>query len=134
MLRSVLALSLLTVSVTPTAEAETGYDLWLRYAPIADEGQRAVYARTLKSLVVESHSPTAEVTRAELERGLGKLLGAPLLIAPAVRADGALKAWRGRWTPSAIEPSPPSSAGRRMRLGPGGRSVWIIFAEPWKTA
>src|SRR5262245_37756067 len=75
-LRRILILTPLILALTTTTQADTGYDLWLRYAPISDESQRAACRRKLTSLVVEGHSPTADATRAELERGLGGLLGA----------------------------------------------------------
>jgi alpha-glucuronidase len=65
------------------AQAETGYDLWLRYAPVADARQRAAYREAATAVVVQD--PAAAAVRAELQRGLGGLLGAdvPAREAPA---------------------------------------------------
>ena len=68
------------------AHAESGYDLWLRYAPVENGQQRARYRASLKSIVVQGDSRTAALIRAELERGLGRMLGTPA--SPAARVQG----------------------------------------------
>ncbi|HEY7511514.1 MAG TPA: alpha-glucuronidase family glycosyl hydrolase, partial [Vicinamibacteria bacterium] len=73
------------------AAAETGYDLWLRYRPLADAAQREAYARHATAIVVQERTPAAEATRRELQRGLGGLLGRELPAADAPR-DGAVVA------------------------------------------
>ena len=77
---------------------EDGYDLWLRYRPIADpltyqmqEAARAGGVRAqLRQLVIAAGSPTLQAAREELQRGLGGLLGDTLPLAEAVSRDGAL--------------------------------------------
>jgi alpha-glucuronidase len=73
----VLAGCALMVALAPGGEvrAETGYDLWLRYAPVADSTQRAAYRRSAAAVVVPHGSPTSDVIAAELARGLTGLLG-----------------------------------------------------------
>nr|WP_231733858.1 MULTISPECIES: alpha-glucuronidase [unclassified Sphingomonas] len=51
------------------ARAEDGYWLWLRNAPLSDAAQHERVAVTL----IGSDSPTAELARAELQRGLAEL-------------------------------------------------------------
>ena len=69
------------------AAAEDGYELWLRYRPLADaaaQGQRARFAQ----LVAPASTPTQRAARDELLRGLGGLLGARVqsrLPAPVAR-------------------------------------------------
>src|SRR5439155_11135728 len=46
--------------------AETGYDLWLRYARLMDPIQRASYRQSAIAIVVQPRSPTSEVIAAEL--------------------------------------------------------------------
>jgi alpha-glucuronidase len=58
--------------------AETGYDLWLRYAAVEDPALRAAYRRAATAIVVSPGSETGEVIAAELTRGLTGLLGAPV--------------------------------------------------------
>ena len=67
-------LILASLAAAGRAQAETGYDLWLRYAPVADARQRAAYREAAAAVVVQD--PAAAVVRAELQRGLGGLLGA----------------------------------------------------------
>lgn len=50
------------------ASAETGYELWLRYRPVAA-------ARAVSALVAEGRSPAAGVVREELHRGLAAMRG-----------------------------------------------------------
>lgn len=54
---------------------EDGYDLWLRYRPVANPGRRREYERTLGRVVREGDSPLLRSAEAELERGLDGLLG-----------------------------------------------------------
>ena len=66
------------LSLAQPALAEDGYALWLRYAPLAAE-RRAAVAPHVRAIVAPA-SPSA-VTRsavAELQRGLGSLLGEPV--------------------------------------------------------
>ena len=54
--------------------AEDGYDLWLRYAPVQDEKLLKEYKNQIRGISVFGKSETAQVTREELSRGLSKLL------------------------------------------------------------
>jgi len=57
------------------AGAETGYDLWLRYAPVENAQRRAEYRSAFRSIVIHSETPTAQVIVVELERASRHLLG-----------------------------------------------------------
>jgi alpha-glucuronidase len=87
-----IALVALVALALPTAaaRAETGYDLWLRYRPLADPGQRAAYQKTAVALVASPTSATGKVIMAELQRGLRGLLSTDIPLAEAVTANGAL--------------------------------------------
>lgn len=69
--------------------AEDGYDLWLRYRPLAAE-QRAVYAPVTTQLVMSAPSPTLAAARDELVRGLSGLLSQPPASGNRVSAPGTL--------------------------------------------
>ena len=84
-----LALAVLLGFPGPAA-TETGYDLWLRYLPIADRTLRDAYRGTVTALVVSDASPTARITRGELRRGIKGLLGIDLPLAASVPGHGAL--------------------------------------------
>ncbi|WP_421739033.1 alpha-glucuronidase family glycosyl hydrolase [Caulobacter sp.] len=60
------------LAVAPVARAEDGHDLWLRYRPVEAS---AGYAPAAIAPVADT--PTLKVARAELERGLAGLIGAP---------------------------------------------------------
>src|SRR6185369_14901540 len=72
-----------------SARAETGYDLWLRYAPLPDAAQRA-YRQSVTALAAPAGSPTRDVIAAELGRGLKGLLGADVPRVDRPTAGGAI--------------------------------------------
>src|SRR5690606_11618763 len=74
---------------THSAVAEDGYDLWLRYQPLAAE-QRAVYAPATAQLVMPTPSPTLVAAKDELLRGLNGLLSRAPAAADRVSTAGAL--------------------------------------------
>lgn len=76
-----LAAGLLSATMTASAaRAEDGYDLWLRYRPLA-----AAQRPTVRSIAPTADTPTMKVARAELERGLGGLVGGvPVFDGPAI--------------------------------------------------
>ncbi|KRA61132.1 alpha-glucuronidase [Caulobacter sp. Root655] len=59
------------MSVASEVRAEDGYDLWLRYRPLA-----AAQRPAPRTIAPSADTPTLKVARAELERGLSGLLGA----------------------------------------------------------
>ena len=74
-----LAAILAVLFVASAAQAEDGYALWLRYAPL--EGVAAQRLRALSPAVVipqgDSDAPILRVAASELERGLASLMGQP---------------------------------------------------------
>jgi alpha-glucuronidase len=89
-MRTIAWLFLLSLSgVASTALAEDGYDLWLRYRPLPAESL-AAYRPQVSEIIQAEHSPTLDVARAELSRGLGGLLGflPPLSLHPG--RDGSI--------------------------------------------
>ena len=88
-LRVGLVLGLLMAAFPRSAQAETGYNLWLRYVPIENADRRSEYRTAARSIVVQGRTPTGALVRAELQRGLGQMLGATVPLAPRVQ-DGAV--------------------------------------------
>jgi alpha-glucuronidase len=83
-----LALAALALAGRPTsARAETGYDLWLRYRPLADGPQRTAYRATLTGILVESKTATGVIIANELTRGLGGLFGTAVPRVASLDAD-----------------------------------------------
>jgi len=66
-------LALAALGFAAAAQAEDGYDLWLRYRPLGKSAASS-YQAEATSVVSASHSATANVTRDELLRGLSGLL------------------------------------------------------------
>jgi alpha-glucuronidase len=92
----IAALALIALLAT-LAHAEDGYDLWLRYRPIADEATRAHY-RQVASEIVRPEAPephgspvtTLNLVQAELARGLSGLLDRPEPVVPSPTGDGSI--------------------------------------------
>jgi alpha-glucuronidase len=78
------------MALAVSLRAETGYDLWLRYAPLTDPGQRASYRRSATAIVVREGSSTSEAIASELGRGLRGLLGVDVPRVDRPQSDGAV--------------------------------------------
>jgi len=87
--RSAVVAVLLLAFWSQSARAEDGYDLWLRYRPLPPESAQG-YRRFASQLIAGSATPTQAAALAELQRGLGGLLGAPVPLAEKVAQDGAI--------------------------------------------
>jgi alpha-glucuronidase len=102
------------------ALAEDGYDLWLRYAPLAP-AESARVAENLKSIVApRERSPTLAAAVAELERGLSGLLGAPVRSSAGTPERGAVVLG----TPQSM----PSIASLELPLAELGDEGYVIRA------
>ncbi|WP_374470653.1 alpha-glucuronidase family glycosyl hydrolase [Phenylobacterium sp.] len=75
--------ALLAIFTAPAAQAEDGYDLWLRYRPL-DTAAAASYREAIGPVVAGGASPTLKAAADELRRGLGGMLGAPSASSPPV--------------------------------------------------
>jgi alpha-glucuronidase len=84
-----VVLAAIAICASEPARAEDGYDLWLRYRPLAESAKTALAGETV-TLVTGSHSPTLDAAQDELMRGLSGLLGAAPSTASAVDRDGAI--------------------------------------------
>jgi alpha-glucuronidase len=74
-------LLLLTLCLRPALAhpaPEDGYDLWLRYRPLASAAQTAARQQISAVSAPGLDGPTAEAALAELDRGLAGLLGKPV--------------------------------------------------------
>jgi len=76
-----LAAGLISASLTASAaQAEDGYDLWLRYRPLP-----AAQAPAARTIAPSADTPTLKIARAELRRGLDGLAGgAPVAGGPSI--------------------------------------------------
>ena len=86
---AIIALFVLLGSVT-AARAEDGYELWLRYRPVADATLLKQYRSSITGLLVSGESATAQATAAELTRGLRGLLDAAVPSVADASKDGTL--------------------------------------------
>jgi len=75
--------------LTPPVCAETGYDAWLRYAPL-DPAAAKQYARLPVAVFVSSGSPVLESAQAELVRGVRGMLGKTLHVESRMPAGDAI--------------------------------------------
>jgi alpha-glucuronidase len=82
MMRYRLHLAAALLAFTVPAGAETGYDLWLRFAPVSE--QRAEeYRSSAAAVIATGSSPTVAIAASELVNGIASMTGA----APAKVAD-----------------------------------------------
>lgn len=72
------------------AQAEDGYETWLRYPQVEDAKLRKTYQKNIRSLIVQSNTPTMAAAAAELQRGLSGLLGAPINSASSLNQNALL--------------------------------------------
>jgi len=70
----------------PSVRAETGYDAWLRYAPVNAEP----YSHLPAAVYTSSASPVQETTRRELVRGVRGMLGKTLRVESQLPAGDAI--------------------------------------------
>jgi len=68
------------------APNEDGYRLWLRYTP-APAAVVSQYRRSLRQVLVEGDSATADVIRREMATALASILGAPADAIPVVKSS-----------------------------------------------
>ena len=86
---AVLGIAATVAAASTPATAEDGYELWLRYHPVESQSI-APYRAAATQLVQGAASPTLDVARDELVRGLGGLLGNSPPIRSEVTEDGAI--------------------------------------------
>jgi alpha-glucuronidase len=110
-------------SARPTA-AEDGYELWLRYRPIADSALLAHYRASLGAIRVEGSSDTLRAAGDELRRGLAGLLGGPPLEAGDALPDGTLLAGTPSGSPLV------ASIDLRAGLARAGDEGFVLRAVP----
>ncbi|HXW07507.1 MAG TPA: alpha-glucuronidase family glycosyl hydrolase [Vicinamibacterales bacterium] len=72
----------------PALPAEDGYRLWLRYAPLAGDARQ--YAGSIRQVLVEGGTPTAQVLRTELADALSSMLGTKLPVGRETVTDGTI--------------------------------------------
>ena len=82
-------IALAALVVTGTAQAEDGYDLWLRYRPL-EKAALQQYRPAATAVVTASHSATAKATADELVRGLSGLLARKVAVSDGIRGSGAI--------------------------------------------
>ncbi|HEY0942838.1 MAG TPA: alpha-glucuronidase family glycosyl hydrolase [Steroidobacter sp.] len=119
--------------VTQPAVAEDGYDLWLRYQPLAAE-QRAPYTPATAQLVMPTPSQTLAVARDELLRGLNGLLSRTPASVEQVSTAGAILVGTPRSNPQIAQLqlglqvlSPGGYVIRRRNVG--GHSTLVVAAN-----
>lgn len=86
-LRRSLAVTLALFSAAGSAFAETGYDAWLRYRPIADDAARHAYRTHATTIAIDGQpAPILRAAAEELRAGLAGLTGQDVAIADAAEA------------------------------------------------
>jgi alpha-glucuronidase len=89
---SIASAVVLAVLAAGGARAEDGYELWLRYRPLASPGAIERARAAVTHVVMPTPSPTLRVAKDELARGLRGLLDTDVPLADTIERDGALVA------------------------------------------
>src|SRR5512145_2667459 len=129
MRRRILTL-LALLAVATGVRAEDGYDLWLRYQPLADERALEDGRARFRDIVVQGTSPTLEAARAELRRGLGGLLEREPVVAQALSRDGAILAGTPRESTALADLQLREDLGR---VGDEGFVIRSMRVAGWRT-
>src|SRR5258708_15084622 len=88
MLRALLPALAATLVGASNGEAETGYELWLRYRPPSNSALLVRYRTQVGYVVVRGSLPTLAAAREELERGLTGILGRTVSAEPTPSREG----------------------------------------------
>lgn len=107
---------LCAIGVPNQSQAETGYDLWLRYKPL-DSATQAHVSRHAQQLVVVEEDQTLSAATEELQRGLLGLTGKSPSVSRQISADGAILIGTART---------PAIAALNLPLGKVGREGYLI--------
>ena len=140
--RLATVLLLVLSMMLPPARAEDGSELWLRYRPLP-EAHAQTWRAAIEEVVYRSDTPTGAVIRAELQRGLGGLLGAePKFVDEPGRAHslllgtpesqpalGALRDELAALGSSGYLIRPIEHAGRRVLAVAGHDEIGLLYAS-----
>src|SRR5438046_92805 len=90
MLRGMMKTPCLLVLMATLAQAETGYNAWLRYAPLAPEALSRERASLPAVIFVSGDSPLGTAARDEIVRGVRGMLGRNLRIETVASKEPAI--------------------------------------------
>ncbi|HEU0107536.1 MAG TPA: alpha-glucuronidase family glycosyl hydrolase [Vicinamibacteria bacterium] len=85
-----LGFGVIVLAAARPVHAESGYDLWLRYAPVENAERRAAYRASLRSIVVQGGTATTQAIVVELELASRRMLGSSVPFGRTIWDDGAL--------------------------------------------
>jgi alpha-glucuronidase len=120
-MKKILFLFLLICSYS-LLNAETGYDLWLRYQPIQDQTLLGKYRQQISSMYVDGNSETIRMAREELTNGLSAMLQQKFSSTSSTASAASLIAARG--TSSLL-----TTAGIKELLTQTGEEGFIIISK-----
>ncbi|XOU68679.1 alpha-glucuronidase family glycosyl hydrolase [Sphingomonas sp. VDB2] len=109
----------LTPVMAPAAQAEDGYDLWLRYAR-TEPSRAGVLAAHANAIVASGNSPTLAIATQELQRGIAGMTGTTPALSATVQQGALLLA-----TPASTHSLPVKTDG----LGEEGYAIRTIMMD-----
>lgn len=80
-------MAMIGMMTMPSAMAEDGYDLWLRYAPAQQTVAQQISAHA-RTITAPGNSATIQIATAELQRGIGGVTGTTPALSDSVQPDG----------------------------------------------
>lgn len=119
----------LTPVMAPVAQAEDGYDLWLRYAP-ADSARAPVLAAHATAIVAAGTSPTLAIATQELQRGIAGMTGTAPALSATVQQGALLLATPASTPALPVKTDGLGTEGYAIRtMSVDGKAVTIIAAN-----
>ncbi len=89
-IKSILLFWLLTGFISCKSQADSGYDLWLKYKKTEDTLKLEEYRENISHIVLQGTSETMQIIREEIKRGMDNLLGQDIPVEETVKNGGAL--------------------------------------------
>jgi alpha-glucuronidase len=115
------------------AQAETGYDAWLRYAPLSSDLVRTRYASVPRTVTLIGDSPVLRTARDEVVRGLGAMLGTPIAQAGTNNTSSIILGTLDRVRSTVRGVTPPTAIGADGfwigTTAAGGRRLLIVAGQ-----
>jgi len=119
----------LTPVLAPVAQAEDGYDLWLRYPP-ADQAREPVLAAHATAIVAAGTSPTLTIATQELQRGIAGMTGTTPAMSATVQQGALLLATPASTPALPVKTDGLGAEGYAIRSATvDGKAVTIIAAN-----
>jgi alpha-glucuronidase len=119
-MKKILLLFILLLSVSRIL-SQTDYDLWLRYIPL-DKKQQAIYKQSISSLQSSGNSPTINIAKEEIVKGISRLLQLTVQNSSSIKNNGTIII-------GTISSAPVKALGLDKKLALAGQEGFAILSQ-----